>query len=280
MKAGKPAALFAAIMMLVSVIFGESVPILQNFILKNNEIKEIDVADKTSEVSLKKGDYVYFGKYREEPVLWKVLDVRSGEPLLMTEYIICFKSFDSCGENKKYHSSADTEKYGSSDWNSCNLKEWLNSSEVSVRYSHCPPDEDGVYYGQNAYADECGFLYEQNFSSRLKSMISDEGVLILTAKELKEYFNNETRRRSCTASALINSDSPYLITTSEKLWYWTSSPVSSNNVSVAAVTSSGSFYKTLAYDSMAGVCPSLYLKSTSVPVSSGNGSKKSPFAIS
>lgn len=280
MKAGKLAAVFAAAMITFSVIVGEGVPFFQNYVFKHTETELTDIANKSYAVSLEKGDYVYFGKYLDEPVLWNVLDVPYGEPLLMTEHIICFKAFDSCGKNEDYHKGADTEKYGSSDWDNCNLKEWLNSSEMSVQYSHCPPDKGSVYLGYNAYAHEKGFLCKDNFTPEQKSLISEKGVFILTAKELNEYLAAEARRKTCTDSAIAANNLPYLLTTSKKLWYWTATSASSNNVSVATVTSSGSVYKTLAYDSATGVCPSLYLEKTEIYVCSGNGSKQSPYVIS
>lgn len=37
-------------------------------------------------------------------------------------------------------------------------------------------------------------------------------------------------------------------------WYWTSSGISTNSLSVAAVTQSGTFYKTTATDGLTGIC--------------------------
>lgn len=278
MKIGKIAAVFAAAAMVISVILGYTLPLVQN-ILVNDETKQIIITDENFIVSLKKDDYLYFGNYLDEPILWKVLDVKDGKPLMMTEYIICFKAFDANGKNTDYHTGTDTEKYGSSDWDDCTLKEWLNSSEKPVVYSHCPPDAGSVYRGCNAYTEESGFLSEKNFDSHLKRLISQEGIFLLTTNELRKYFTDETRRKTCTESAILHNDSPYLLTASRKIWYWTSSPVSSNNVSVAAVTSSGGFYKTLAYDSVMGVSPSLRLNETAVCVCRGDGSKGQPYVV-
>lgn len=279
MKAGKLAAAFAVIMIAASVILGESVPFLQSSILKSSQGARGESLNESYAVSLGKGDYVYFGRYLDKPVLWKVLDIKGEKPLLMTEYIICFKAFDANGKNGDYHKGADTEKYGSSDWNSCTLKQWLNSSEEKVSYSHCPPDKASVYLGYNAYAQEKGFLCKDNFTPEQKSLISEKGVFILTAKELNEYLTAEARRKTCADSAIAANNLPYLLTTSKKLWYWTATPASSNNVSVATVTSSGGIYKTLAYDSATGVCPSLYFEKTEIYVCSGNGSEQSPYVI-
>ena len=61
-------------------------------------------------------------------------------------------------------------------------------------------------------------------------------------------------------------------------WYWTSSPVLTNQSSVTAVTTTGGFYKTLAADELCGVCPAMYLRS-GILVLCGSGTAENPYAL-
>lgn len=267
MKIGNAVVIFVSAVMIISVVLENAVPIMQSVLIKN-KITQIGITDERRSVNLKKGDCLYLGNYLGEPILWRVLDTKDGKPLMMTEHIICFKAFDANVKKTDCRTGTDTGKYGSSDWNECTLKEWLNSSEETVPYSHCPP-----------YADEVGFLNEKNFNPHLRKLISEEGVFLLTTEEIKRYFTVEERKKTCTESSILHSNSPYLLTSSRNIWYWTSSPVSSNNVSVAAVTSSGGLYKTLACDPLTGVSPSVYLRDSSVFICGGEGSEIMPYIM-
>ena len=61
-------------------------------------------------------------------------------------------------------------------------------------------------------------------------------------------------------------------------WYWTSSPVSTNQSSVTAVTTTGGFYKTLAADELCGVCPTIYLRADTLTLC-GSGAAENPYAL-
>lgn len=77
------------------------------------------------------GEYVSFGTYEGEPIVWRVTHTDSGNAYLISDKIICLKSLDS----------------EDADWSSSDLRKWLNSSA----------DTDGVY-------NEPGFLNLSNFS--------------------------------------------------------------------------------------------------------------------
>lgn len=232
-------------------------------------------ADSQSAVELEKGDFVLLGSYLGEPILWQVLKKESdGRVLLMTHYVIMFKAFDAAGKSEAFHKS-DSEKYGSADWENSTLCQWLNSDEENVGYSHCAPNEKSVFGGYNAYAEEKGFLHKDNFDESLKQLISDEGVFVPDKKMLECVSKRE---KSATKSALLSNESPYVASGVRSVWYWTSLPVNSNNVSVTTVTSSGGYYKALAYDGLTGVAPALYLKSATV-FAGGYGTFDNPYLV-
>lgn len=142
----------------------------------------------------------------------------------------------------------------SSDWKTSDLREWLNS--------------------------ENGFLSEENFSSTdiIKQSKDSDRMFILSKKQLQS-FKESKRVKAPTASAIRNDGSKKLVIR-KNCWYWTSSPIETNSSSVAAVTSSGGFYKTLPADTLMGVCPAFYLENKTVTVLGGNGTKEKPYVVS
>lgn len=236
---------------------------------------------KTSQrIVLVTGDYVCFGSYLNEPIIWKVLNIEpNGKTLLISEKIICFKAFNACGQGDKENIDSDIEAFGSSKWETSTLKQWLNSSEKTVSYSHSSPKKECVYKGYNAYDDEPGFLCDDNFSDSQRKIISCEGIFIPSKEMLQKNLSKSELKKNCTQTAASYNSSPYIVLPQQTYWYWTSSALNKSNVSVIAVTSSGSFYKTLAFDSSTGVCPALYLNSNKVNIENGNGTLSEPYII-
>ena len=230
--------------------------------------------EKSIRVVLQDGDYVYFGTYLNEPVIWKVASIeRDKKVLLISEKILCFKAFDARSKCDN-SSSSDTKLFGSSQWESCTLKKWLNSSEKTVA---CCTASSGKK--SNIYEGEFGFLHNDNFSKKQREMISDEGIFLPSSEMLQKYLNENELKKKSTKSAVSHNNSQFIILPEKSVWYWTGSKINKSNVGVVAVTSSGSFYKSLAIDSSMGVCPALYLKTNNVYVSKGNGIFSQPYII-
>lgn len=133
-----------------------------------------------------------------------------------------------------------------SDWESSELRDWLNSV-------------DG-FCGMSALTDH--------------NIVRGE-VYVLSVDELAEV---DDRAKQPSLHAIRNSDSKYLFLR-KNCWYWTSSSISTNSHSVAAVTQNGGFYKTLATDELTGICPAINLSSSTVKILGGDGSKQKPFVI-
>lgn len=172
--------------------------------------------EQPQSVTLKNGDYVLYGTYRGEQVLWKVISQNG--TLLQSEYII------------------DFAPYGVSS-NDCDLLGKINSSFNGIAESvHIPSKGD----------------------------LSE-----LSAKE---------RQKQPTLSAVLGCKTRFLFVR-KNCWYWTSSSISTNSLSVATVTQSGSFYKSPATDSLTGVCPTVKLDGNTAEIVYGNGTKKQPYVI-
>ncbi len=247
--------------------FSETIGALfAGIIYKSSESTYSD-SDITEFVKLKKDDYMYFGRFNGESILWKVISVNEkGESLLFSEKVICFMPFDS-----------DTElKAGSSDWSSSTIREWLNSEEKTSFTFRCTPDNK---IKDDTLTFDGGFLCSENFTDKEISAIKNtaDKVFLPTVKMLSDIPSAE-RRKSPTVKAVTNDNSRYF-QLRKSCWYWTQNSINTNTSSVSAVTSSGSFYKSVSNDGLTGVCPATVLKTNGIIVCGGNGSSETPYVF-
>lgn len=107
-------------------------------------------ADKLTE-----GDYILFGSYQGEPILWQVIGRDDfGNSLLYADKILTYKAFD----NVFWLANTDRNN-GNNYWLSSDLRTWLNSPAEYVKYDKDgAPTSGSVLHGYNSYADEAGFL--------------------------------------------------------------------------------------------------------------------------
>lgn len=164
---------------------------------------------------------------------------------------------------------------GMSDWENSDLKSWLNSSSKNEYVFYC-----GDYRGtvSDSITVKGGFLCENNFSiEEIKLIYAEKGILLPSTNELSALKTAE-RRKKPTAFAAERDNSRFL-QLRKHCWYWTRTPISTNTSSVTVVTSSGGYYKTLANDSLVGVCPCTYLTTIEVTTVAGDGSINNPFVL-
>lgn len=257
---------FAAVFIAFS-FFGKD--LYMKYLFKDTSV-DTSQRSEMIDIKLKKDDYVLFGSYNGEKILWQVADIKDGRPLLVSRYAICFKAY-SVGD--------DRWKYGTPDFDDSTLKIWLNSSDKEVKYGERVPDKDSVLDGYNAYDKEKGFLAEGNFTAEERNLISSDGVFIMSKKDIQNCLTKKQRSKTCTKGAAEQNDSPYIVSGGKALWYWTSSSISQNRMSLAVVTADGGFYKSLPYDSMGGVVPSMYLDKSDFSSLEGTGAQKDPYLI-
>ncbi|WFD09600.1 hypothetical protein [Tepidibacter hydrothermalis] len=68
---------------------------------------------------LKIGDYIQFGKYNDELILWRIINIDpDGNPLLFSDRIISLKAFDADGN---YHDDEIRVDDGSNYWRDSNI---------------------------------------------------------------------------------------------------------------------------------------------------------------
>ncbi len=260
-KLAKLIVAFLAAAMLCACLLSALVPVAQKKLAGTAAPQpQTGAADgEPRSVTLREGDYVWFGAYRGEPLLWQVIETDAGgRPLLLADQVICFKAFDVPPASPA-NDAPDLAAYGSSVWESCSLKRWLNSDEKTVKE-----------YGEK------GFLSSDNFTAAARESIAAPGVFVPSKKQLKNAQSILLKKR-CRPGAADSTD--YLILPTQAVWYWTQTPNGSGRVSVVCVTSSGGFYKTLAGDKNTGVCPAFFFHTKTVTATGGDGSKAAPYSV-
>ncbi|MDO8685598.1 MAG: DUF6273 domain-containing protein, partial [Clostridiales bacterium] len=240
-------------------------------------------SEEKQAVSINVYEYVEFGKYNGEPILWKCVDKSNGG-MLVSEYVLCQKAFDAAENGTANEGSEyDVQKWGSNQWSNSNIREWLNSSSQTVSFTTQAPVKSAVEGGYNAYADEPGFLSNFTQSERGKiQAVSHEGVtdkvFLLSEDEVNKYVgsSDSQRKRKITYIGLLKSEHKYGMG-GYYWWYWTRTPYPSYPYGVRSVDSSGHLYYFYANDGFVGVLPALNLQSDIFK--SGKGTRDEPWKL-
>jgi len=171
---------------------------------------------------LKTGEYLYFGRYYGEDILWRVINdpEKDDGALLFSEKIISMKSFDAAGHaaGGRDDRRKTRERYGSGYWPDSTLRKWLNSYDETVTYLYFPPTEERVMGRQN-YEDEPGFLY--NFTEVEIKMLKPytHRVLLSPAEaELSEGGTEPYSYHPEIAHSMDNFDSSYYQYVTDKVF--------------------------------------------------------------
>jgi len=235
------------------------------------------------EQQIKVNDFVEFGSYWDDPILWKCVKKESDSSImLVSEYILCLKAFDSAEGGKYYQGRDDVQKYGSSKWVNSNIREWLNSDNNRVSYSTQPPVTEAIPDGYNAYVDEPGFL--SNFNVEEKGLIKivnhedvTDKVFLLSKGELALVGDTDNARaKNATRKAAEKSEYKVRgLKPNEAWWYWIRTPWSLFSVQV--VTYNGRLDHFNARSGIGGALPALYLRTDICK--SGKGTKDEPWRM-
>ena len=149
--------------------------IVFQILLKFN-VNTVDAQEENAS-NINIGDYIVLGKYYDEPIVWRCVDIDENGPLMLSDKILCFKSFDAKGNYGNYY----RDKEGTNNWNDSALRHWLNSNGIVDWSNHISvPKADNVFNGYNPYDKELGFL---------TSFSEDELSLIKTVTQ-KTYINS------------------------------------------------------------------------------------------
>jgi hypothetical protein len=182
------------------------------------------------------------GKYYDEPILWRCIDIDKNGPLMLSDRILMIKAFDAGGIHKYADGTLQKDfyqartKYGSNLWDTSNLRTWLNSTTSAGKIiwpDGCPPihtklRDDVLYEYADEYANEKGFISTGNFTLNERKILKSvtQKVMINGDDEAKltdggsEHFNFEgfdARDRSL-ADAVQNYDNAYYHNVTDKVF--------------------------------------------------------------
>jgi hypothetical protein len=231
-----------------------------------------DQSDVTK--TIKVGDYVQFGKYYGDPILWKCVKKEGRNPVLVSEYILCLKAFDAAESGIAGEGNDGVQKYGSNKWHNSNIREWLNAIG-KVSYTTQPPIKMAVL--TNAYADEPGFLSDFSSNERdfIKSVKHDgvsDKIYLLSDEELVLLGG---KAKEATKKAIQNSSYRDL-DFSIGVGFWTRTPTTSYPYNVHIVPGDLAYIGgSVTYGGTVGILPALNLKSDIYK--SGKGTRIAPY---
>lgn len=256
------------------------------------------------------GDYITFGSYNGNPLKWQVIKIDGNGYMLFAANSIGLKAFDAKGDGTDGRTDANREAYGSNFWKKSNLREWLNSSDTTVAYSHQKPDSGHVNNYAYAYDQEPGFLSNGNFTAQERLLIqpithktllaSIDGAVKDGGTAVHTYSTSSIRdaeQNYNTAYYMNVTDTVFLLSVQELIElynrdpltdgenfpsvsgtsYWLRDPNANFSYSQRVVNTIGFNINTSSTYNFAGVRPALYLKAGIVL--SGTGTSASPYTV-
>ena len=170
------------------------------------------------------GDEFTFGSLdltgdSKEELSWNVIfvDENNKTALCMADNIVAFFPYDGAEsgtrskDGEEYFNESKLDEYtdkqlenfwGSSDWESANIRSWLNSDAAIVEYEGVLPTEDTTSLYENGYETQVGFLYSFTEEEKSKlvetkvvtevlegdSVITTDKVFLLSYDEVMEYL--------------------------------------------------------------------------------------------
>ena len=145
-----------------------------------------------------------------EALNWIVLDVDEEEEtvLCIAENVVAFFPYDGAEsgmraqDGDEYFNQEKLSDYtdeqlvnfwGSSDWETANIRSWLNSDAAIVEYVGAKPIEDAASLYENGYESEAGFLYTFSEEEKEKLIANDiedskDKVFLLSREEVEKYL--------------------------------------------------------------------------------------------
>lgn len=161
-------------------------------------------AEVAAIAAAKVGDEISYGTYQGETIEWKVLDVKDGKALLISE-----KALDSQPYNIEYESVT---------WETCSLRTWLNGSFVDEAFSN---KEQGLLVNVTVTADS-----NPEWGTEAGNDTSDK-VFLLSIDEVKKYLSGEDRICEPTEYAIsqgAHTSYDNSVGGNAICWWWLRSP--------------------------------------------------------
>lgn len=152
------------------------------------------------------GDYILFGKYDKEEILWRCVGYDENGALMLADRIIMLKAYDAT----QYH-DPDRTNASSNYWGNSDLRCWLNTREEADNIDWpfpFKPTEKRVTL--HPYDAEKGFLHPDNFTdeeySFIKEVTQKATLNVVDAGRIKEFGEEQysfEKTNSITAEEII-----------------------------------------------------------------------------
>ena len=127
----------------------------------------VTFAEQNTEIS--EGTYIQLGRYMNEPIIWRCIDIDENGKLMLSDEILCYKAFDA---RNHIGVSVNSEQGGCGFWEESTLRTWLNATEEGgeiIWPGENPPTDENVIGPR--YDNEDGFLSSNNFSNEEVSVV-------------------------------------------------------------------------------------------------------------
>ncbi len=112
------------------------------------------------------GDYILLGRYYDQPILWRCIDIDENGPLMLSDKILSRKLFSLKNENR---------------WSTSIIRTWLNSAdETEFGFPKTATYVSDYYY-------EKGFLSDTNFTQSERNIMKTVTQKTLLAPEYAAY---------------------------------------------------------------------------------------------
>ncbi|MBQ8548235.1 MAG: toll/interleukin-1 receptor domain-containing protein, partial [Lachnospiraceae bacterium] len=221
-----------AVMVILAVMIGlGTVQKKRNEERNGTPTSAVEQPEEEKTVFFTVGDYVSFGSYLpggeaakdgNGAIEWQVAEVGSQGTLLVATRILAIRPFD-CAESGYFDRGSDGTVYdrskkdtyteeqmrefrGSNDWETSDLRVWLNTSGV-VRYQGKAPQNAATDENGNAYGTEAGFLTDFTKEEALLIEQSGNGVFLLTKEQVEKCAKEGALNPSTTPTeAAIAAD--------------------------------------------------------------------------
>lgn len=115
------------------------------------------------------GDYIRLGRYYDEPILWRYVSDDENGRLILSDKVICKKSYDEFGGKEKgSHTVQNRDVYShkeSNYWGDSAIRSWLNSKAPAGEVDWLCGNQPG------SYRNEKGFLADGNFTQSERMVV-------------------------------------------------------------------------------------------------------------
>jgi len=190
------------------------------------------------EITINIGDFIQIGRYYDEPILWRCVDIDSNGLLMLADRILTIRPFDASGAHKYMDGTPQADDgtpqgdyenarrdNGSNLWETSNIRSWLNSTATAGNVTWLggnPPTVIGYTYGYIDVAKEKGFMADDNFTASERNAImsvTQKSILHgIDANKLKEGGTSNLTWNANISTVVQNYDTAFYNTITDKMF--------------------------------------------------------------